>query len=173
MPCERGGTSCCRVVPGGAYSRRLSFMVVVRSHVNPSQWALPRLLGEMQVRFPPLATAFLSPDRPITLLFVRLCLKTPVLYSGPSFSVGAKLQEPQWVPEAAEGTKPCTYCLSSCTYPPVLKFTAPLRHTRMAGVTAPVLWGPGQCGRAQRAGKGAWSARLRGWGSRVGRPGPP
>ncbi|XP_036084304.1 uncharacterized protein LOC118609335 [Rousettus aegyptiacus] len=65
----------------------------------------------MQVRFPPLATAFLSPDRPITLLFVRLCLKTPVLYSDPSFSVGAKLQEPQWVPEAAEGTKPCTYCL--------------------------------------------------------------
>lgn len=168
MPCERGGTSCCRVVPGGAYSRRLSFVVVVRSHVNPSQWALPWLLEEVQVRFPPLATAFLSPDRPITLLFVRLCLKTPVLYSGPSFSVGAKLQEPQWVPEAAEGTKPCTYCLFLHVPPCAKVHSSPSAH--LDGQRhRPGALGP----RPVRARKGAWSARLRGWGSRVGRPGPP
>lgn len=88
------------------------------SHVNPSQQALPQLPGEMQVRFPPLAAVFLLTDRQMTLLFVCFCLKTPVSYSGPSFSVEDKFQEPQWMPEAADGTKPCICCLSSCTYLP-------------------------------------------------------
>lgn len=113
-----------------------------------------RLLGEMQVKFPPPITAILSTDRQITLLFAHFCLKTLMSYSGPSFSVGDKYPQPQWLPEAADGTKPCMYCLFSCTYLPVIKFTASLWHTPMAGVTAPVLWGrdevdPGQCGRAQ------------------------